>query len=227
MRLLKSFASMALIVVLVLSIPLSVYAADSAVNYTGHNIFDMDPGSTYTLTDLFDNFKGIMPGDERVETLTIRNSAGCCDYIKVYLRVVLHDEEENPLSPKVADHPETIASMTDFLNQLDMVVKVGGTVIFSGKAGELNGLQNNVYIGAIPRFKSKKLNVTLSVPMELDNRYANRAGEVDWLFTVEEYDGEGPATGDHTNVTLYWVILALGAVGMTALLVIRRKKKTA
>ena len=118
--------------------------------------------------------------------------------------------------------------MSDFLNQLTMTVTQDGKTIFSGKANELDGLKKNVLLGTLRRNKSVTLDVTLTVPADLGNEYANRVGEVDWLFTVEEYDDarpDTPKTGDETNIIPYVALLAMGLAGMFFLLVTKRKKQ--
>ena len=226
MKIMKHVTSLVLALILVLSLSVTAFAATSSVEYSGHNIFGFAPGSEFTKTDLFDNFKGVMPGDTLTETITVSNTARCCDFIKIYLRAVPHDGE-NPLSPKVAQS-ETVASMSDFLNQLTMTVTQDGKTIFSGKANELDGLKKNVLLGTLRRNKSVTLDVTLTVPADLGNEYANRVGEVDWLFTVEEYDAarpDTPKTGDEPNIIPYVALLAMGLAGMFFLLVTKRKKQ--
>ena len=66
----------------------------------------------------------------------------------------------------------------------------------------------------------------LHVPAELDNKYANRVGEVDWLFTVEGFNNEKPLipTGQ-----LNWPVAVFGALGVLliagGIIVLTKKKK--
>ncbi len=227
MNMLKRISSLVLALFLVLSLSVTAFAATTSVTYTGHNAFGFDACTQFTETDLFDNFKGVMPGDKLTQEVTVSNKAKCCDFIKVYLRAVPHDGE-NGLSKKVEDADETIASMSDFLNQLTMTVKQDGEVIFYGQANELDGLRRNVLLGTLRRKDSVTLDVTLEVPFSLDNRYANRVGEVDWVFTIEEFDDarpDTPKTGDDTNILPYVALLAVGLAGMFFLLATKRKKQ--
>lgn len=162
------------------------FAANSNVIFENEaEKFIFLPGSEYTDTDLFDNFKQMMPGDSRTQTVVVSNNYRGFDRIKVYLRALPHDSETNPLSDAVAK-TETIASMEDFLSQLSMVVRADGNVIFSASPNELDGLKNNVFIGEIAYGETVKLDVELTMPIGLGNEYANRIGEVDWVFTVEQ-----------------------------------------
>ncbi len=232
MKMIKRVTSLVLALILVLSLSVTAFAADSSVKYRGHsvlNFFKFAPGD-FTRTDLFDNFKGVMPGDTLTETITVSNEAFCCDFIKIFMRAVPHDEEKNDLSAEVkaAAKDETVATMTEFLNELTMTVTQDGKTIFSGKANELDGLRENVLLGKLRRNKSVTLDVTLTVPADLGNEYANRVGEVDWLFTVEEYDDarpNTPKTGDETNIMPYVALLAVGLAGMFFLLATKRKKQ--
>ncbi len=214
----------ALLVILSLAVP--ALAAESVVDYHGHKLFDFEPGSAYTDTDLFEDFKAVMPGDTRQETVTVKNTARCCDYIKVYLQAVPHDDK-NPLSPSVATD-ETIASMETFLAQLKLTVKKGDTVIFEGPANEMDEMKR-VYLGKLSRNKSTELDLTLEVPIELGNDFAFREGEIDWKFTIEEYDykSETPKTGDHMAQTMipYALALVLSAAVLMVLLMGKRKKR--
>lgn len=161
-------------------------AADSSITYEGRaNKFVYVPGSEYSETDLFDNFKNVMPGDTLEQTIYVANNYKGSDYVKIYLRAEAHDEVENPLIDAVAKE-EDVASMTDFLSQLSMKVTLGDKVIYEASPDELDGLAENVLIGALKYGAGAELKVTLDVPIDLDNKYANRIGEIDWIFTVEE-----------------------------------------
>ena len=205
----------------------AAFAAESSVTYEGGaENYVFLPGSEYTDTDLFDNFKGVMPGDELEQKITVTNEQGLCDYVKIYMRAVPHDDTANPLSDSVMQY-ETVVTMDDFLHQLSLtVVKEDGTEIFKGTAEELDGLAENVLLGSFEKGESTVLTAKLSVPIELGNEYANRVGEVDWVFVAEELNNPAPETGDNVNLGLYLGILGVAAVAVVALVVLGKKKKS-
>ena len=189
-RKLKSLSSILLTIALILSLSVTAFAADSTVTFKGaQEGFEFQPGSEYTATDLFDNFKNVMPGDQLTETIQIKNDATDCDYIKLYMRAVVHDENDNPLSEKVAE-TETVATMQDFLSQLTMRIYNGDELIYNASPDEAGALANNVLLGTLSKGESLNLRVELDVPIELGDEYANRVGEVDWVFLAEciEYE---------------------------------------
>ncbi len=223
-RLITALLSM----LLVFNLSVTAFAASSYFTYEGHNIFGFGPGSEHTDTDLFDNFKGVMPGDTLTETITVKNTAACCDFVKIYLRAKPHGDS-NPLSSEVAE-AETVVSMEDFLSQLTMTVWNGDTKIYEGSPDELDGLKNNVLLGTFRRNQGTTLTVELKVPIELGNEYANRVGEVDWVFVVEEYDDANPdipQTGDHSHIMLYATLMAVSFMGIILLLLFAKRKKKA
>lgn len=224
----KTIASLVMMLVLLLGIGAPAYA-DGIVSYQGGaEKFVFLPGSSYTDTDLFDGFKNVMPGDTLTQTVEVRNRFLNTGSVRIYLRAVAHDEQSNPLSANVAASGETVATMSDFLSQLYMEVWQGSECIFTGSPNELDGLKNNVLLANVPRGKSVELTVKLQVPAELGNEYANRVGEVDWVFTAEELDPQGnPKTGDTSNLTLWIVVMVvcLVAVAVVAFLILKKKKK--
>ena len=224
----KTIASLVMMLVLLLGIGAPAYA-DGTVSYKGGaEKFVFAPGSGYTDTDLFDGFKNVMPGDTLTQTIEVRNRFLGTGSVKIYLRAVAHDEQTNPLSANVAASGETVATMSDFLSQLYMEVWQGGTRIYTGTPDQLDGLKNNVLLASVPRFGSVTLTVKLQVPIELGNEYANRVGEVDWVFTAEELDPQGnPKTGDTSNLILWIVVmvLCLAAIAVVAFLVLKKKKQ--
>ena len=224
----KTIASLVMMLVLLLGIGAPAYA-DGTVSYKGGaEKFVFLPGSSYTDTDLFDGFKGVMPGDTLTQTVEVRNRFLGTGSVKIYLRAVAHDEQTNPLSPNVAAAGETVASMSDFLSKLYMEVWQGDKCIYTGTPDQLDGLKNNVLLASVPRFGSVTLTVKLQVPKELGNEYANRVGEVDWVFTAEELDPQGnPKTGDTSNLILWIVVmvLCLAAIAVVAFLVLKKKKQ--
>ncbi|MBQ2960407.1 MAG: LPXTG cell wall anchor domain-containing protein [Oscillospiraceae bacterium] len=221
----KFIASLVLVLSLVLGMGCTAFA-DSSVTYEGgaQDIVFL-PGSGYTDTDLFEGFKNVMPGDEIEQKIQVRQSIFAYRPVRIYLRAITHDEVDNPLSPAVAAS-ESVASMEDFLSQLGMTVHNGSKLIYSASPDELDGLRNNVLLGTFSRGESRTLTVTLYVPIELGNEYANRVGEVDWVFTAEEIDpGENPKTGDYSNIGLYCGLLLLSMLAIGFVFFYLRKKK--
>ena len=215
-----------LLMALALVLSLSVPAFASSVTFEGKSKgFALDGHNQLTATDLFGNFKNLMPGDSVSETITIQNVARDCDYIKLYIRAVPHGSG-NGLSGEVAEIEDSVASMQDFLSQLYMEVYQGSNRIYSGSPDELDGFRDNVYLGRYKKNQGTTLTVTLNVPVDLDNEYSFRAGEVDWVFTVECYDESGKLIQTGQNNWPIAVLLSLGVVVMAAgVVMISRKRK--
>lgn len=225
-RTMRALFSLVLTLVLVVAMATPAFAATASITYKGQkDQFVFDPS-----TDLFRNFKGVMPGDTLEQSITFTNKSTDSNYVKLYVRAVAHDTS-NPLTKPVKEN-ETIASMEDFLSQLDMEVYCGKKQIFKASPDELGGMKNKVLLGTFKKNASATLTVKLNVPIELGNKYANRMGEVDWIFTVEAFKGT-PSTSDDRLIQtgqLNWPILALGAGGLVFLIlggtmVLSRKKR--
>lgn len=221
---LKTISALALALLLLLSMGATAFAESKVTYEGGAEKFVFLPGSEYTETDLFENFKGVMPGDVITQEITVQNNYTKAEKVKIYLRAVVHDEQGNPLSEEVAKS-EDVVSMQDFLSQLTMTVKQGDKVLFSASPDELDGLKENVLLGAFPGKSYTKLVVELSVPIELGNEYANRVGEVDWVFTAEEVT-KTVQTGDDSDLILWAALMTLSLVTAAGvILTLNRKNK--
>lgn len=207
----KTIFSLVLTLLLTVSLATSAFAT-SSITFKGFSAgFDFQPGSEYTESDLFDGFKNVMPGDTVTDTITFTNDAADCDFVNLYMRAETHDETGNPLSEKVAER-ETVATMTEFLSKLSMKVWNGTELIYDASPDQLDGLQNNTLLGTFRTGDTTTLKVELTVPIELDNRFANRVGEVDWIFHVEAYNesqlsvrkvwSDGNANHDQDSITV-------------------------
>ena len=184
----KATFTLVLMLLMVMSLASTAFAASPSITFNGFSKgFDFQPGSEYTETDLFGSFKNVMPGDTVTETITFTNSAADCDFVNLYMRAEAHDETANPLSPKVAEK-ETVVTMTEFLSKLSMKVWNGTELIYDASPDELDGLKTNKFLGTYHSGEKATLKVELNVPIELGNEYANRVGEVDWIFHVEAYN---------------------------------------
>ena len=221
---LKTISALALVLVLLLGMSATAFAESKVTYEGGAEKFVFLPGSEYTETDLFENFKGVMPGDVITQEITVQNNNSKAEKVKIYLRAVLHDEQGNPLSEEVAKS-EDVVSMQDFLSQLSMTVKQGDKVLFSASPDELDGLKENVLLGAFPGKSYTKLVVELSVPIELRNEYANRVGEVDWVFTAEEVKKDArPQTGDDSSLLLWAAVMTVSFLAAAVVILSIRSK---
>lgn len=173
-RMIKHISTFVLAVLMVFSLSAAVFAADTSVEFLGtEKGFKMDPASK----DLFDNFKNVMPGDELTQKVTVSNSADDCDYIKVYLQAVPLVEEEKENADAV--------TVEQFLAQLTMRIYNGSEKIYDSTADQADTLTDYVLLGELAKGQSLDLTVELDVPKEMDNKFANCAGQVDWNFLVE------------------------------------------
>lgn len=201
-------AALILVLAVVMSLAPVTLAVDSTVTFLGKDEgFEFLPGSDYTDSDLFDGFKDVMPGDTLSETIKVKNESDDSDYIKLYLKAAVHDEEENPLSAGVAEAGETVATMTDFLSQLSMRVWNGSDLVYEASPDETDGLAEAVLLGIFRKGDSAALTAELKVPVDLGNDYNYRVGEVDWVFTAELFDDPTPPPTDNTVLTVrkLWV----------------------
>lgn len=214
----------ALVFGLVLSLGLSAAAfADGSVEYVGgaEKFLFLD-GSEFSDTDLFGSFKNVFPGDVIEQTVTVKNGFFGPDSVRIYLKAIAHDSS----NPIIADTDETLTTMEDFLSQLRLTVSQNGKVILDASPDQTGGLTENVFLGDFPNGSSTKLTLTLSVPAELGNDYADRMGEVDWVFTAEEIpEHDKPKTGD--SGVIIW-LLTMGqsfAVAVSLYSAIKRKSE--
>ena len=164
----------------------------------------LEEDGDYTQTDLFPEFKNVMPGDKLSQRIYIKNDWTSKDFIRLSMIAVLHDAEGNPISENVLEELEAdarnemeseLAYMHDFLHQLTLTVKAGDEVIYEGHPDELTkGFEDgDAYsFGKIRRGNVVQLDVTLSVPETLGNEYADRIGEVDWKFIWSGHNDPKP-----------------------------------
>ena len=202
--------------VLLLSSTVTVFAADGKVTYSGNaGNFVFEPGSDHSLTDLFPNFKGVMPGDTLTQKITVKNNADNKVKVKIYIRSLGAHEDSK-----------------EFLSQLGLKVKKSSdndmAYMFDAAANETAQLTDWVYLGTLYSGGEVNLDVTLNVPVELPNEFQNKIGYLDWEFMIEEFpveegDPKPPQTGDNSHMGL-WFALMISSLAMLIILLVWRKK---
>ena len=202
-------------VALLISLAMPAGAVDGQVVYAQDaEKFFFLPGSEYSPTDLFPNFKDVMPGDVLSQTILVKNDISNDCKVKVYMRAL-------------GAHEDSV----EFLSQLKLTVtKDTDTVMFDAAADQTAQLTDWVYLGTLYSGGECELTVQLEVPVTLDNTFKNLVGYLDWEFAVEELPVENtdpvPPTGDNSNLML-WSALGIGSVAMLMILLFvgRRKKE--
>ena len=216
MKRMQKLLSLLFAAMLVLALPAAALAAENpTVDYTGQeNQFVFSNTGTGSSTDLFVDFKGVMPGDTLSQEINIKNSSA--GKVRIYLRM-------EPVKP---EHK-------DFLDQLQLNVtsSFGGTKLYEAPPSEQDGLAENVLLGLFYPGASITLTANLTVPLTLDNAYAEQTGDVVWVFTVEEVPDPTPVptpkpsdqTGDETNLTP-WFLLGAAMLLVIAVLIVLKKR---
>ena len=171
----KRFSAWIFVWVLMWSMALSVYAAGGNVTYDGNaQEFIFAPGSDYSPTDLFLEFKDVMPGDRITQEIIVKNTASEDVEVKIYMRALGAHEDSK-----------------DFLSQLRLLVEKveeqGNVSIFDGAASEKTPETGWVCLGSFSHGSEAVLQLTLEMPVELDNQYSSQVGKLDWEFMVEEF----------------------------------------
>ena len=180
-------------------------AADGNVTYDGNaKEFIFIPGSEYSPSDLFTDFKGLMPGDSVTQKITVDNSIENDFKIRVYLRSLGAEQGSEEL-----------------LSELKLTVKQdGNSELFNGTADETAQLTEWVCLGTVCPGGRIDLDVTLDVPMTLENRF--RVEEL----PVSPDDPKPPQTGDDYNLLFWWLLLGLSAAVIVILFAIQKRKSS-
>lgn len=210
----KFMAIVLLLSVLLAAMP--VFAADSNVVYTGDaGQFVFMPGSEESPTDLFVNFKDVMPGDSLTQTITLRNMASEKVKVEIYIRALGAQEGSE-----------------EFLSQLGLRVEKaeenGMAYMFDAYANETAQLTDWVCLGMLYSGGTVNLNVILDVPVEMGNEFQDTMGYLDWEFMVIEYpvepDDPQPPTGDNSNIGPYVLLMVLCAALIIILLILKKRQ---
>lgn len=200
------------LIAILLMLLLCSSALASSVTYVDKDeLFKFKPGSTYEVTDLFENFKGVLPGDVLEEVITVQNSSA--GQVRIWMQC------------KYDAYVATDAK--DFLDQLKLTVVSGDTEIFEAAADEKAQLTERRLLGTFKKNGKVDLTVTLEVPTDLGSEYMGQVGVVPWTFIVEEIpEDETPETGDWFRSGLWITAAAVIAMALIVLIIAQRRRHT-
>lgn len=202
---------------LLLSLVIPASAADGNVTYHGMTQeFIFQPGSEYSLTDLFPNFKDVMPGDSLTQKITVKNDQHKYVKVEIYMR-------------SLGAHADSV----EFLSQMKLRVQVlEGEMdyMFDAYAHETAQLTDWVCLGMLYSGGEVDLNVILDVPVTMGNDFQEKVGYLDWEFMVIEYpvedtDPKPPQTGDDSQLLPVIFIMVASAAALVILLILAARKR--
>ena len=147
------------------------------------NDFVFDPASS----DLFANFKNLLPGETRSQTITVKNTYQNQNGVEIFL----HAEDINQ---NISD-PATLALVNKLLREYATIVVTDdtGKVIYDGPvwgnpysdAANPDSMHNDISLGIFAPGQSKNLNVQLRLDPAMDNQYQELLGLIKWVWSAE------------------------------------------
>lgn len=148
----KRLITFFLAVLLLMSVTVTAFAEDGTVTYSGNSgDFVFEPGSEHSPTDLFPNFKDVMPGDVLTQKITVKNNADNKVKVKIFMR-------------SLGAQPDSV----EFLSQLRLQVKLSDDnemgYMFDAAANETAQLTDWVCLGTLYSGGEVDLDVILTVP---------------------------------------------------------------
>ena len=194
-----------LLILLLVGTAVTASAAARVTFESSQKGFTFKPGSVFDTTDLFENFKGVMPGDVVVQRITVRSNAA--EQVRLYLRAEPVDEKHS-----------------DFLEKINLQISCRNEQIFDAAPSQTGQLTEDTLLGTFKTAGSVELVLILTVPLDLDNAYISTMGAVKWTFTAEEVPIEDtPHTGDFYDRSI-WLLSAGMILAAIAVVVIRMKR---
>lgn len=166
----KKIISILLIILTLFFNITTAFAAGSDVklNNAYNYIFKLDPHE-----DLFENFKGIMPGEHREQLIVLQNTEKNKN-VTIYMRA------------------ETFEEYKEFLDYMTLEIYKSDTpdgekiLISKNTASEPGALSEDIKLAVMAPGEKFYITVLLDVDIKMGNSQALTKGVIRWIFSAEE-----------------------------------------
>lgn len=186
--------------------------------------------------DLFQGFKGVMPGDAKTQLVNVKNDDEKTAYLYLYALQAEEDQFENAQQKAISDELMKLlqVEITETMPNGKSNMVYSGKLYGEDEGFSMHGEPSAVSLGGIEKGEQAQLSVTLKVPQELNNRYADAVAKIKWIFTAKQEDPVAPppvtpppviTTGDQFADTLPIAAAVLCIALLTAAAAIFFKKK--
>lgn len=131
-------------------------------------------------TDLFDNFKDVVPGDVLTQSIFVQNKASSISGSTTF-EIYLYAENGEISNSEDGDTPD------DLFDQITFTVTENGQTLELKKTDDTS---KGVSLGTFDLDDIKQIDITMEVPLELGNEYQNAIGTINWYFYAEQVEEE-------------------------------------
>lgn len=213
------------------------YIADTENTVTSVTYKGKEEGFSFgsSDTDLFANFKNLLPGCARTQKIAIKNASAAA--MELFLRAETASQEN--MSEKQRQLVELLLSKYAVIT-----IKQNEKILYQGPVnGNLNragqSMGQDISLGTYEAGKEGELIVTLSMSPEMEHDMQLLCGKVKWIFTARgEENAEAetsavyPKTGDDMPIWQFGMLLGVSGLILVLLIsmkcdALREKKKDA
>ena len=193
----------------------------SLVRYKGSKSgFSFTPSSG----DLFVNFKNLVPGESRSQSITVQNESGSATELFFWAETTTQTTASSETSELIDQMLKQYADIT--------ITTDSGKLIYSGPVWggidkESNGNDSMKYaisLGTLSTGSAEHLKVNLSLSPDMDNQYQSLLGLVKWVFAASGGSSTAfPNTGDTsaTPIILY-ILSSVSGTSLFVMLIFRK-----
>lgn len=154
--------------------------------------FSFDPATT----DLFANFKDLVPGETRQQTISVGNSYN--QAVEIFLRAEYVDQ-----TLATTQNMDRVLEMLQKYAQIE-VRDSSGKLIYKGAVwgnypaeptgAGTDSMKYNISLGTFASNVNRNLTVTLTLDPSMDNLYQDLWGRIKWVFVAMGDDPVTPST---------------------------------